>query len=165
MEIERKFLFKGNIEEMWKNPIKKIKQCYLSYDPEVRIREKHNSDGRKYYLTVKNKGDKVREEYEVEISKNTYEELYKNRQTNSLISKFRFIVPLENNLKAEVDFYENVYTDSSNSLKVIEVEFESEEQSNNFIIPKWFGREVTNDHRYKNGYIAKYWDKDNLLIE
>lgn len=160
MEIERKFLFKGNIEKMWTYPVKAIKQSYLSYTPEVRIREKQD----KYYLTVKSKGDKVREEYELEISQNTYEDLYKNRQPNSLISKFRFIVPLKNNLKAEVDFYENVYVDDTNSLKVIEVEFESEEKSNSFIIPNWFGREVTNDNRYKNGYIAKYWDKDNFLI-
>jgi CYTH domain-containing protein len=164
MEIERKFLFNGNVEKMWENPVNKIKQSYLSYSPEVRIREKHNNDGRKYYLTVKSKGDKIREEYEIEISKDTYEDLYKNRQPNSLISKFRFIVPLDNNLKAEVDFYENVYVDESNSLKIIEVEFDSEEDSNNFIIPDWFGKEVTNDHRYKNGYVAKYWDKDNFLL-
>ena len=160
MEIERKFLFNGEVEKMWTCPVKSIKQSYLSYTPEVRIREKQD----KYYLTVKSKGDKVREEYELEISQNTYEDLYKNRQPNSLISKFRFIVPLKNNLKAEVDFYENVYVDDTNSLKVIEVEFESEEKSNSFIIPNWFGREVTNDNRYKNGYIAKYWDKDNFLI-
>lgn len=161
MEIERKFLFKGNIQKMWAFPVKTIKQSYLSYTPEVRIRQKQD----KYYLTVKSKGDKVREEYEIEISKDAYEDLYKNRQPNSLISKFRFIVPLDNNLKAEVDFYENVYVDEFNSLKVIEVEFDSEEDSNNFIIPSWFGKEVTNDHRYKNGYIAKYWDKDNFLIK
>lgn len=162
MEIERKFLFKGNVENMWRlYPSKSIRQNYLSYTPEVRIRD---ISGWKYYLTVKSKGDKIREEYEIEISKDAYEDLYKNRQPNSLISKFRFVVPLENNLKAEVDFYENIYVDKSNSLKVIEVEFDSEEESNNFIIPNWFGKEVTNDHRYKNGYIAKYWDKDNFLI-
>jgi len=38
MEIERKFLFNGNVENMWiLYPSKLIKQSYLSYTPEVRI--------------------------------------------------------------------------------------------------------------------------------
>ena len=33
---------------------------------------------------------------------------------------------------------------------IVEVEFKSLEDANKFIIPAWFGEEVTNNDKYKN---------------
>ena len=38
---------------------------------------------------------------------------------------------------------------------MVEVEFESIEQANTFTPPDWFGKEVTNDHRYHNSYLSE----------
>ena len=73
MEIERKFLVK-KIPDLTNLQAIYIEQGYLSFSPEVRIRKKDE----KFYLTVKSDGDIVREEYEIEISQNTYEELIIN---------------------------------------------------------------------------------------
>jgi CYTH domain-containing protein len=50
----------------------------------------------------------------------------------------------------ELDIYSGVFS----GLIIAEVEFESEEESRNFEVPDWFGREVTLDTRYKNKTLA-----------
>jgi adenylate cyclase len=36
----------------------------------------------------------------------------------------------------------------------VEVEFKTEEESDQFVIPNWFGKEVTDDEKYKNKNLA-----------
>jgi CYTH domain-containing protein len=47
-----------------------------------------------------------------------------------------------------------VYSGALTGLMVAEVEFPSEEAARAFVPPAWFGREVTNDSRYKNRRLA-----------
>ena len=56
---------------------------------------------------------------------------------------------MDNKKIAEVDLYINL-----NNLKIVEVEFESEKEANNFKPPKWFGKEVTYNLEYKNKNLA-----------
>lgn len=146
MEIERKFLVKIIPKNINEYPKFNIEQGYLSFNPEVRIRNKNE----KYYLTVKGNGTIAREEYETKISKMVYVEL-KNKVQGLLLKKERFNIPLNNGLMAELDLYKNL--DGLNAM--VEVEFQTIELANNFYIPEWFGKEVTNDESFKNKNLIK----------
>jgi adenylate cyclase len=144
MEIERKFLIEKvpdltNVQAIY------IEQGYLSFSPEVRIRKKDE----KFYMTVKSDGDIVREEYEIEISQNTYDELA-SQVRGLVLKKSRYEIPLNKTNVAELDIYENF-----EELKMVEVEFIDIDSANAFEIPWWFGTEVTRDKEFKNKNLAK----------
>ena len=48
----------------------------------------------------------------------------------------------------------DVYRGCLKGLVVAEVEFETIDESSRFVPPPWFGREVTDDDRYKNATLA-----------
>ena len=118
-----------------------ISQYYISFSPTIRIRQSNND----YFLTVKGKGHLSHEEFELSITQQQYQSLQKKCDTPPIIKK-RYFVPLQNNLTAEIDFYEG----NLNGLITTEVEFPSEQAANAFIPPIWFGKDVTFDFRYKN---------------
>lgn len=153
MEIERKFLVKENIvEALYQTSPSRIEQMYLSYEPEIRIRKvektKKDSEETKYYLTVKSEGTDAREEFETEISQNTYHELL-YKAISKKIMKLRYQYDIGNGLTAEVDVYDNF------DFSTVEVEFNTIEQAMNFLPPVWFGEEVTQNKHYKNKALAK----------
>lgn len=65
------------------------------------------------------------------------------------IKKVRFFLPLGAHM-AELD----VFYGSLGGLIMAEVEFDSIEECDAFVPPKWFGREVTDDKRYTNHSLA-----------
>ncbi len=152
MEVERKFLVS---ETPILNDAKKynISQGYLSFDPEIRIRKKND----KYSITKKSNGTLSREEFEQEISKESYQILLSLVQHN-LIVKDRFELPIGGSLKAEIDIYKGLLS----GLKVVEVEFPTEEEAQRFVPLDWFLEEVTEDTRYKNKNLAKLDSLDPL---
>ena len=145
MEIERKFLVKNIPLDLKEYDKAHIEQGYLSFNPEVRLRNKNG----KYYLTVKGNGTISREEYETEISCQTYNELSSKMQGRLLV-KDRYNIPLDTNCLAELDVYVNIAGITS----TVEVEFTSIESANGFTLPNWFGLEVTSDEKYKNKNLA-----------
>ena len=56
----------------------------------------------------------------------------------------------ENGYPVELD----VYQGSLAGLVVVEIEFETAEESQRFSPPAWFGKEVTEDRYYKNSNLA-----------
>ena len=147
MEIERKFLTKKIPFSLCQYTFYTILQSYISLDPTIRIRQSNTE----YFLTVKGKGHMTREEFELSITKEQYQKLQKKCDTPTVIKK-RYIIPLQNNLKAEVDIYEG----HLKGLITTEVEFPSEEMANTFISPDWFGEDITFDYRYKNTNLSLY---------
>lgn len=154
MEIEKKYQVTTLPANLTSYPSKKIEQGYLCSDPTVRIR-KSNED---YILTYKSKigfDDKVgkdaivHNEVEVLLNEKGYEHL-KEKIDHHLISKTRYLIPLENDLTAELDVFEG----RLKGLIFVEVEFQKEEDAKAFIPPIWFGKDVTFDSRYKNGYLS-----------
>lgn len=145
MEIERKYLLKelpdlGNFEHH------KIEQAYLCTGPVVRVRREDEN----YYMTYKGSGMMSREEYNLALTKESYEHL-KAKADGNIISKIRYLIPLEGTkLVAEVDVFEEPFA----PLILAEVEFESEEAANTFVPPAWFGEDVTFDGRYHNSYMS-----------
>jgi CYTH domain-containing protein len=142
---------------------KEIEQAYLCSKPTLRIR-KSNED---YILTYKSRMGMEKsedataracEEVELPLTRKAYEHL-KEKADGSVIAKTRYIIPIENNRKIELDIFHGYLE----GLVFAEVEFESEEEAAGFVLPDWFLEDVTFDHRYSNAVMTKYSSLPELL--
>lgn len=146
-EIERKFLVQRPPNDVWDCPYSKVTQGYIMIADkggEVRLRQKDD----KYYLTVKTGKGMVRSEYETEINKTQFEAVWPATKGRR-IEKVRYRIAYQGKI-IELDRYAGELT----GLMTAEVEFKSEEDSQRFVPPEWFGEDVTNDSRYKNQSLA-----------
>lgn len=143
-EIERKFLLGEQIDLKDYDWVE-INQSYIGVNPVSRVRKM----GNKYYYNQKGLGTLVREENEKEITEETYNKIIKYR-IGRTINKLRYRIPLDNEVDAELDYY----LDDLSPLVTVEVEFKSLEDANSFVVPTWFGKEITEDVRYKNDNLA-----------
>ena len=134
MEIERKFLIKNLPDNLSSYPYHQIEQGYLCTAPVVRIRRQDEE----YYLTYKSKGLMVREEYNLPLTIESYAHLLP-KIDGILISKKRYLIPIESDLTIELDIFEGKLS----PLILAEVEFDTEEQAKAFTPPEWFGEDVT----------------------
>ncbi|MAG39730.1 hypothetical protein CMI41_02075 [Candidatus Pacearchaeota archaeon] len=107
---------------------------------EIRLRSKN----KEYALTIKGEGTISREEEEIEIT----EEVFKKNwplTSGKRLKKKRAAIRYRD-LIAEIDFYQD------RNLITAEIECESEEVAKN-LIP--FGKDVTEDKKYKNKNLAR----------
>lgn len=146
MEIERKYLVKELPENLEQYPCKHISQGYLNTDPVVRIRRSNDN----YTLTYKGKGLMVREEYNLPLNAESFEHL-KEKIDGILIEKRRYLIPFAEKYTIELDVFEGELA----PLQLAEVEFESEEEANNFTPPAWFGEDVTFSTEYHNSTLSQ----------
>ena len=149
MEIERKFLIsKENLPaDLDSYPHHKLEQGYLSTAPVVRIRKEDDN----YYLTYKSKGLMTREEYNLPLTKESYEHM-RPKADGILISKTRYLLPLTGtDLTIELDVFDAPYE----GLYLAEVEFPDEASANAFVPPVWFGKDVTYSSDYHNSTLSK----------
>lgn len=146
MEIERKFLVKTLPEPLESYRCHLIEQGYLSSEPVVRIRRQDDD----FILTYKGKGMMSREEYNLPLTEESYYHL-KNKIDGNLISKKRYVIPIQNGLFIELD----IFLAPFDHLVLAEVEFPDEETANSFTPPDWFGEDVTFDGRYHNSYLSR----------
>lgn len=147
MEIERKFLplmdqLPFRPEDF---PCRRIEQGYLCTDPVVRIRR----DNDEYFLTYKSKGLLSREEYNLPLTPEGYAHLL-TKADGRIITKKRYVIPLENNLKLELDIFEGDLA----PLIIAEIEFPDEETSRAYQPPKWLGEDVTYSPLYHNSVLS-----------
>lgn len=151
MEIERKYLIKKIPDDLGKYQYREIEQGYLCQSPVVRIRKDNNQ----YYLTYKGKGLLAREEYNLPLTKESYEHLLA-KIDGKPITKTRYMLPLSSptyqdgftstqTLTIELDLFS-----SPTKLVMAEVEFSSLEMANAFVAPDWFGEDVTDNPAYHN---------------
>jgi adenylate cyclase len=145
MEVERKFLV-SEPPNLTAADAEDIEQGYLAIgsDGEVRVRRK----GDRLLLTAKRGSGLSREEAEVELDRESFEELWQLTEGRRL-QKRRHVLP-QGDLRIEID----VYGGELEGLTVAEIEFSSEEEANAFDPPGWLGEEVTGDHRYLNETLA-----------
>ncbi len=145
-EIERKFLV-DYLPDLEKVPHKEIVQGYIAAtedDLEVRLRRSGDS----FFHTIKRGTGQVRDEFETDLSKQQFDALWPATEGKRL-EKSRFELPHDGRI-IELD----VYHGNLEGLVVAEVEFDSEEASKKFVVPDWFGREVTFNSDYKNKNLA-----------
>lgn len=142
LEIERKFLIKGFPDYLWNYKHSDIEQHYISFEPEVRVRKIDDSN----LLTFKTDGSLERKELEIPITNLQFTEL--KEMSSGSVTKTRYFIE-ENNYIYELDVYNNI-----DNLLTVEVEFESQEDAENFSVPEWFGEEITNIKEFKNKNLA-----------
>ena len=165
-EIERKYTVNYFPEDLKITDVLNIEQAFIYKDAKtvIRIRKIQNkkSNNIEYMYTVKTKGDityhkdsTVANTYEIEssIQEEAFNELMKNRISN-IIRKTRIMIPIENNLKVEMDIYKDYLQDFITA----EVEFPSEEVANTFQKPEWLGEEM----QYKE---LSNWKLSNMTKE
>lgn len=146
MEIERKFLVNKVDFDLSKYNNVDIIQCYISINPEIRIRKINN----KFYETHKSSDDLIRFENEYEISKNDFD--YKIKFVlGKIIYKKRYYIPIIDKLVAELDIYQDYLC----GLKIVEVEFNNIQEAGKFNKLEWFGDEVTFLSKYKNKSLSQ----------
>ena len=146
MEIERKFLIARLPENLDTCPCHQIEQGYLCTEPVVRIRR----DNDEYFLTYKSKGLMVREEYNLPLTKSGYEHLL-TKADGRIITKKRYVIPLEDNLKLELDIFEGDLA----PLVIAEIEFPDEETARGYQPPEWLGEDVTYSALYHNSTLSR----------
>lgn len=148
MEIERKFLPDPEVLPFRPEdfPCRKIEQGYLCTSPVVRIRR----DNEKYFLTYKSRGLMVREEYNLPLTREAYDHL-KAKIDGRLITKTRYVIPLENGLSLELDIFEG----SLAPLVLAEIEFPDEESARAYKAPEWLGEDVTMSAQYHNSTLSQ----------
>lgn len=146
IEIERKFLFDGRGFDFEAHKNVEILQGYVSFEPAVRLRAQNGE----YYLTVKGPGLTARREFEMPVTKEQFDFLWKKTEPET-IEKTRYIIPLKCGLEAELD----VYAGKLSGLMTVEVEFDSLEEAGRFLPPEWFGREITGEPAYSNAVLPR----------
>lgn len=145
MEIERKFLLRELPEHLEQYPVRRLEQGYLCTGPVVRIRQDNDT----YELTYKAKGMMVREEYNLPLTKESYEHL-REKIDGRLITKKRYMIPYKT-YTIELDIFEGELA----PLVLAEVEFPTEEEANCFVAPDWFAEDVTFSKLYHNSFLSQ----------
>lgn len=154
-EIERKFLVSNDNWRLVAEVGKKYRQGYLAKgNCTVRVR----TAGSKGFITIKGKSQGIsRPEFEYEIPFSDAEEMFR-LCPGSLITKTRFIV-LHEGHTWEID----VFDGENEGLIIAEIELKAEQE--NFSIPEWAGKEVSEDRRFSNSSLSvSPWNswKDSL---
>ena len=146
LEIERKFLVKGND---WRNVKGSMyRQGYLNSDKHRNVRVRVIDD--RGYLTVKGiSRGAARLEYEYEIPKAEADAMLDNLCEKPLIIKKRYKI----DFKAFVWEVDEFFGDNQ-GLIIAELELEREDQV--FIKPEWIGKEVTGDPKYFNANLIHH---------
>jgi adenylate cyclase len=154
VEVERKWLV-HTPPDLPAHQGKDVIQGYIAVSEdgtEVRLRRM----GGQFFQTVKSEGGLIRDEIEVELSKQQFEALWPATAGRRL-EKTRYPMPWGGQ-QVEVD----VYHGSLAGLVVAEVEFTSARESTQFTAPPWFGGEVTEDEAYKNVNLALHGKPDRV---
>lgn len=142
IEIERKFLVKGDYKSMATSH-SLYRQGYLSSNPDCSIRIR--IAGEKGFITIKGKSNDKgmsRYEWEKEITVAEADELIQFC-ISGIIEKVRYLVPFDGFIFEVDEFHGN-----NEGLTVAEIELKSEEEE--FTYPPWLGKEVTGIKRYYN---------------
>jgi adenylate cyclase len=148
VEIERKFLVEHVPTDLDSHPYDEIEQGYLAITSdglEVRVRRY----GGHRYLTIKSGAGRVRVEEEIEIDDRRFGSLWRLTDGRR-IHKRRYLIPAEDGRRIELDLYAGPLA----GLITAELEFDSAVAAEAFEPPAWFGRDVTDDPRYKNRQLA-----------
>lgn len=126
-----------------------IEQTYANFKPDLRIRKIIRQDKEEFSHCAKyfiEDGD--REEVEQKISKERFERIFKSINKKPVI-KERTIIDIGEGFHAEIDNF----LDTGDI--VVEVEFKTKEQKDNFSPPLWFGQEIKSNKSFSYMVFAK----------
>jgi CYTH domain-containing protein len=148
IEIERKYLVRSDEWRRLTKSTKRLRQGYLCVvgagtAAEVRVRCAPD----RAFVTVKGPGSLVRSEFEYEIPLTDAELMLRQFCPNNVLDKARHSVEYDGALW-EIDEYFGPHQG------LVLAEIELREPSQQLHLPPWIGKEVTDDPRFKNSYLA-----------
>ncbi len=147
VEIERKFLVVG---DDWRSAVSsstRIVQGYLASTPEVTVRVRVR--GERAYLTIKGRSSGIsRSEYEFDIPVADAEVMLTDLAQGPVIEKTRHLLEVDGHTW-ELD----VFAGANEGLVMAEIELGSADEQ--FTVPSWAGRDVSDDARYYNVNLAR----------
>ena len=156
IEIERKFLVD---QKKWEKPDNGVyfSQAYLISDSVRTVRVRVAGD--KGYLTIKGKSTGFsRKEFEYEIPAEEAKEMMALCKSTG-IEKIRYFIEA-----GPVTWEIDEFLGANQGLLMAEVELESEDQE--VELPPWILKEVTDDYRFFNAYLADHpypqWSENTL---
>ncbi len=154
MEIERKWLINKFPDDENLQCIKSaiMHQGYISTAPAVRIRSTDENGNKTFKLCFKGKGTLVRQEFEIDIDQQQFNELCKF-VNGELVSKNFKVYKLNGGFNLEVSLVDE---GKPGAFYYAEVEFETEQQANSFCPPAFLGEEKTNDENFS---MSEYFKK------
>jgi len=147
-EIERKFLVKRLPPNLRQYHSRTIEQGYLAAKTDgtqIRLRKSR----RHHSLTIKRGRGISRQEIEIDLTRDQFEELWP-ATAGCRLTKTRYDIPFGKHT-LEVD----VYRGRNEGLVVAEVEFQDETECRRFQPPDWFAAEVSGKSRYSNVRLAR----------
>lgn len=147
VEIERKFLVKGEAWKMTAGEGVACRQGYLNSGKGTTVRVRIM--GEQAFLTIKGATTGItRSEFEYEIPVPDAESML-GLCGNAIVEKKRHFI-WHGSMLWELD----VFSGANAGLVMAEIELESEDQP--FELPEWTGIEVSADPRYRNGHLARH---------
>jgi len=157
-ELERKFLFIEPTDYLlqlkeYSTKTKHIEQYYILLEKykEMRVRKTEEGLDTKYELSVKEGNGGMREEIKFTIGEAMYNHM--KQKAIGFIEKDRLLFGLDYGLVAEIDFFDDFiiteveFNNGCQFMEFDEFNFKKLGLTNKF-------KEVTNDYRYKNSYLA-----------
>lgn len=163
-EIEKKYRVKRLPENLENFEHKTIEQSYLNKGgAPIRLRKFIKDDQIRCIFSKKARiveGSFECIEHNIELPENIYQELLNAKEGRTII-KTRYKIPLTAGLSIDLD----VFHDFFEGVCVAEIEYQSVEQANHYIIPDWLGEELTNLDKLANGYMATQANSINEYID
>ena len=153
MEIERKFRLERFPEQLPLLEKSVVCQGYLSTRPAVRIRSSEKNGQMSYILCIKGKGKLARQEIEKELTEQEFEAL-KSLLPIPMIFKDYRVFELEDGHLLECSLVDNRFA-------YAEVEFDSVEEANAFVMPPFLLKDVTEDPYYS---MSGYWRRKQITV-
>ena len=147
-EIERNWLIKEmpDLKEFNIQKIIKVNQDYVMIDGEgeVRIRKCLMNNKTFHDMAIKIGNGVIRTEVNKDLNSDEYKQL--KSQSKGGITKT--LIVIADNCCI------HIYSGKLKGLNMVEVEFPSMSEAKKFIPPYWFGKEVSNDVRYRAKSLA-----------
>lgn len=162
--LNNKDFWKGTVWEHAKRCDLSIEQKYVRFGcPEIRVRKVFNNDTCEstYYMFIKTDTDAMieRDEQIICIDEDDFDRIIEDYVIRK--DRVEMISADENIPNLMID---NFSVDLS-ELAMIEIEFSSREQAEEFVLPHQVTdlfevREVTDDPRYRNSYLAQHAERE-----
>ena len=161
LEIERKYLVKKIPNNLSSYKSNYIRQGYISPSPSpLRIRQKGDKFELTKKLPIKDGDFNSAEEINIYLTEYEFGKLWPLVEKS--LEKMRYDIPINGGLTAELD----VFKGGLEGLVLVEVEFVSEEQMQQFQPPEWFGKDVTQESYSANVFLAgKTYNDVKMYVE
>lgn len=163
IELERTYLLKYKPEDLDKCKSVEIFDIYIpkeEHHPVLRIRSRN---GEKFEMTkkfpIKGNNSSEQEEHTIVLSEKEFNALTK--LDGKKVRKIRYYYPFGGDQNAEVD----IFLDELKGLCLVDFEFKTKEEKENFVAPEFCLAEVTQDKWLAGGILAggNYKDTEKFL--